>query len=96
MAIDNVRLVAIDKVRFIGYFIMIDNVRFIGYFIMINCTYRSTEDNCGDYKYLKLVNELMRIAQESKKGFSFLLLGLMLPLMLSNVTLQQESLEKHA
>ena len=84
MAIDNVRLVAIDKVRFIGYF------------IMINSTSRSTEDNCGDYKYLNLVNELMSIAQESKKGFSFLLLGLMLPLMLSNVTLQQESLEKHA
>ena len=41
MAIDEVRLMAIDKVRFIGYFIMIDNVRFIGYFIMINCTYRS-------------------------------------------------------
>ena len=75
---------------------MIDNVRFIGYFIMINNTSRSTEDNCGDYKYLNLVNELMSIAQESKKGFSFLLLGLMLPLMLSNVTLQQESLEKHA
>ena len=36
MAIDNVRLMAIDKVRFIGYFIMIDNVRFIGYFIMMS------------------------------------------------------------
>ena len=42
MAIDEVRLMAIDKVRFIGYFIMIDNWRLCLSIVIIILTFMYT------------------------------------------------------
>ena len=79
---------------------IVSDIKLIQYFIMMNRTgyilIRILLWRLHTLSQSKLVDELLHFAQQSKIRLFLPFFGLMFPLMLRYVTLQQKSLENHA